>query len=164
MKFSWKALILAPLLVPAVLGGLDALVATAGAQNPLFAFLFVFILGDIVSYGTTVFLFLPSLYVLSRLTRPTLRLTCVLGAVLGAVVYLPLLWEAWVSSGPDSGPPQDRFIDFALRFSADPIVLIFPLAGLITAAAYWLIANTPARDQRAKLAADGKPDSTRAID
>jgi hypothetical protein len=43
----------------------------------------------------------------------------------------------WKSSGPDSGPPTERFLDFFLRWAADPWNAIFPLAGLMTAGLYW---------------------------
>lgn len=161
MKFSWKALILAPLIVPVLVGGLAA-VDTFGAKDPLFAFVLFFVPGIVVAYGATVCLFLPCLYVLSQFTRPTFLSTCLLGLLLGAACYLPLLWMAWVSSGPDSGPPEQGFIAFAIRFSADPILLIFPAAGLVTAAAYWLLGSkrqlaAPPDDPRTRSA---NPDRT----
>jgi hypothetical protein len=51
------------------------------------------------------------------------------GAVLGVVSCIPVLWEEWKSSGPDSGRPQDTFVEFSLRWLA--------AAG----AEYWFLSN-----------------------
>ena len=62
---------------------------------------------------------------------------CLLGLVLGAAVFVPLTWMEWKSSGPDSGPPIESFLTFFLRWAADPMNAIYPLAGLVTAGLYW---------------------------
>jgi hypothetical protein len=54
--------------------------------------------------------------------------------------------EAWISSGPDSGPPEESFLAFFTRWVSDPSImlfLIFPVAGLITAAVYWALSKPP---------------------
>jgi len=66
---------------------------------------------------------------------------CLLGLVLGAAVFVPLTWMEWKSSGPDSGPPIESFLTFFLRWAADPLTAIYPVAGLVTAAAYWWLAT-----------------------
>jgi hypothetical protein len=66
---------------------------------------------------------------------------CLLGLVLGAVVFVSLTLIAWCSSGPDSGPPIENFFAFFLRWTADPITALFPFAGLITAGLYWWLAG-----------------------
>ena len=43
-----------------------------------------------------------------------------IGLVLGAAVFVPLTWMDWKSSGPDSGPPTESFLEFILRWVADP--------------------------------------------
>jgi hypothetical protein len=53
----------------------------------------------------------------------------------------------WKSSGPDSGPPTESFFTFFVRFSADPLTAVFPLAGLLTAALYWWLGGAPPQDQ-----------------
>ncbi len=43
----------------------------------------------------------------------------------------------WTSSGPNSGPPIESFLTFFLRWAADPMNVIYPLAGLVMAGLYW---------------------------
>jgi hypothetical protein len=143
MPFSWRAIILSPMLAPALAG-------LAGAwlfgQFGLFPFIFFFVAGCFVSYGATIFLLLPSLCLVSRKTRPTLTLTAAIGAALGVACILPILLMEWKSSGSDSGPPEESFFSFAARFWEDPLLLMFPVAGFVTAIAYWLLCyKTPAR-------------------
>ena len=60
-----------------------------------------------------------------------------LGLALGAAVCVAVTWMEWKSSAPDSGPPTESFLDFFVRWAADPLTTIYPLAGLITAGLYW---------------------------
>jgi hypothetical protein len=136
MRFSWTGLILAPLLVPTLFS-----IATYQEGNNVLGFLILMIPGCIISYGATIFLLLPSLYLLS-LWRPLTGLkVCVLGLVLGILVFVPLTWMAWKASGVDSGPPTESFFSFFVRWTADPLTPIFPLAGLTTSALYWWLAK-----------------------
>src|SRR5690349_1978653 len=113
MRFSWTGLILAPLLAPIVFCAVMSSLMANGPLPP--AFLILLIPSCVVSYGTTIFLFLPSLFLLS-LWRPMTGLkVCLLGVVLGAVVFVPLTLLAWKSSGADSGPPTENFLAFFLR-------------------------------------------------
>jgi hypothetical protein len=135
MRFSWTGLFLAPLLVPVLLS--TAMFGLLQGDQPLLTFLVLLVAGCIISYGTTIFLFLPCLFLLA-LWRPMTSFTvCLLGLVLGAAMVVPLTLMMWKSSGPDSGPPTERFLDFFLRWAADPWNAIFPLAGLMTAGLYW---------------------------
>ena len=135
MQFSWRAIILAPLLVPAIFGGL--LAAATDNNNSVLAFLFVMALGCIISYGSTIFLLLPSMCLLS-LWRPLTGLNvCGLGLVLGVAVFEPVTLIEWKASGPDSGPPTETLLAFMLRFGADLTTAIYPVAGFVTAALYW---------------------------
>jgi hypothetical protein len=139
MQFSWPGVILAPLLVPAIFSGLMA--AASDNNSPVLAFLFVMVLGCIISFGSTIFLLLPSMYLLS-LWRPLTGLNvCGLGLVLGAAVFVPVTLIEWKASGPDSGPPTENPLAFMLRFGADPTTAIYPVAGLVTAALYWWLAT-----------------------
>ena len=138
MRFSWTGLILAPLLVPIIF---SAVVLSLQEGNVVLGFLILMVPTCIISYGTTVFLFLPALYLLS-LWRPLTGLrVCLLGLMLGMLVFLPLTWMDWKSSGTDSGPPTESFLAFFLRWSADPFTAIFPLAGLMTSGLYWWLAT-----------------------
>jgi hypothetical protein len=135
MRFTWTGLILAPLLVPVIFS--VAFLSMSQADRPVLVFLLLLVPGCIVSYGATIFLFLPCLFLLSLLRPMTGFKVCLLGLVLGAAVFVPLTWMDWKSSGTDSGPPTETFLAFSVRWAADPFNAIYPLAGLITAALYW---------------------------
>jgi len=135
MRFSWIGLILASLLAPLVFCAV--MLGFSSSANPFFSFLILFVPGCVVSYATTVLLFLPALFLVSR-WRPMTGLTvCLLGLVLGALVFVPLTLMDWKSSGPDSGPPTESFLVFFERWVADPLTALFPVAGLVTAGLYW---------------------------
>jgi hypothetical protein len=138
MRFSWTGLILAPLLVPTIF---SAAMLSFQESNGALLFLVLMIPSCIISYCTTIFLFLPSLYLLS-LWRPMTGLrVCLLGLALGTLVFVPLTWIEWKSSGTDSGPPTESFLAFFLRWTADPFTAIYPLAGLTTSGLYWWLAT-----------------------
>src|SRR6202035_3389610 len=104
MRFSWTSLILAPLLVPVIF---SATMIFFVRGDPLMAFLIMLVLGCILSYATTIFLFLPCLFLLSLEQQMTGFKVCLLGLVI--VVFVSLTLIAWGSSGPDSGPPIENF-------------------------------------------------------
>ena len=126
MRFGWTGLILAPLLLPVVFA---ALVRSLQGDRPVLGFLILLVPGCIVSYGTTIFLFLPCLFLLSLWRPMTGFKVCLLGLLLGVAVFVPLTWVEWSSSGPNSGPPTESFFQFFVRWAADPLTAIFPLAG-----------------------------------
>src|SRR5258706_11137288 len=105
MRFSWTGLILAPLLVPVMFSA--ALLSSFQGDRPVLLFLILLAPGCIVSYGTTIFLFLPCLFLLSSWRPMTSFKVCLLGLVLGAAVFVPLTWIDWKSSGSDSAPPTE---------------------------------------------------------
>jgi hypothetical protein len=138
MRFSWTALILAPLLVPTIFSvAMVSFQESNGAQW----FLILMVAGCIISYGTTIFLFLPSLYLLSRWRPMTGLRVCLLGLVLGMLAFVPLTLMLWKGSGPDSGPPTESFLTFFVRWAADPFTAIYPVAGLMTSGFYWWLAT-----------------------
>ncbi len=139
MRFSLRDALLAPLPLPVVC---CAMLAVLQSGHPVFAFLLTLIPASIISYGTMFGIFLPCLYLLSLWQPLTGLKVCLLGAVLGAAVYLPLAWMMWKSSGIDSGPPSDTFLAYLL-WSFDPFMVLFPLAGLTTAALYWWLGTRP---------------------
>ena len=110
-------------------------------DRPVPAFLFLLAPACIVSYGVTIFLFLPCLFLLSSWRPMTGFKVCLLGVVLGAAAFVRLTWMECKSSGPDSGPPTESFWMFFVGWTADPLTAIYPPAGLITAAAYWWLAT-----------------------
>jgi hypothetical protein len=134
MRFSWTSLILAPLLVPVIFSA-TTIFLWEGEGDTLPAFVTVLVAGCIASYGTTILLFLPCLFLLSLERQMTGFKVCLLGLVLGAVEFVLLTLIAWGSSGPDL--PIKNFFVFFLLWAADPVTALFPLAGLITAGLYW---------------------------
>jgi len=143
MKFSWKGLVLAPLLIPLVYSALFEI--SGPGRSPILSFLFFFTLGSVVSYGTTIFLFLPCLFLVSRFTQLTGRLTCLIGTVLGALVYLPASWQSYLTSGDNSGPPQGSFGDYLRQHLLEWDFFAFIVAGLVTAMLFWFLVNRPSR-------------------
>ena len=135
--FSWKALLLAPLLVPFCVSLLFE--ASNPGSDPIFGFLFFLALGSVISHGATALLFLPCLYLLSRICALRWKSVCFLGLLLGVAVFGPIAWIMFRSSGPDSGPPEGTFLQYLWRGRTDVMNWIFPIAGLITALAYWTI-------------------------
>src|SRR5258706_1312272 len=103
MRFTWTGLILAPLLVPVMFSA--AFVSFSQADQPVLAFLILLVPGCIVSYGATLFLFLPCLFLLSSWRPMTGFKVCLLGLALGVAAVLPPTWVGWRGHGPGSVPP-----------------------------------------------------------
>jgi hypothetical protein len=142
MRFSWRGLLIAPAVVPAIVG-IAAAILLGGASPILF--LLTFVIGSIVSYPVAIFVFLPSLYVLSRIRTMTGVTTSILGLALGMAAYIPWTVIEWKSSGTDSGPPTESYLSFVLRWDFDPLTLVFVPAGLVTAAIYWWLGGRQRR-------------------
>ena len=137
MRFSWTGLLLAPLLVPVLF---SAATATAFTGNsPALFFLMVLLASGIVSYGTTICLFLPCLLVLSLWRRVTWWQVSLLGLGLGAAVCIPLTLMDWPGSGPNSGPATESYLSYLLHWASDPMSAMYPLAGMVTAGLYWAL-------------------------
>jgi hypothetical protein len=120
--------------MPAILSIAVAILLAGGS---LIVFLLLFVFASLMSYAVTIFVFLPCLYVLSRVRTMTAITTSVLGLALGMAAYIPWTVIEWKSSGQDSGPPAESYLSFVLRWDFDPFTLVFMPAGLITAALYW---------------------------
>ena len=136
MRFSWKGLFLAPLPIPLVLSAVMAPLMQ-GEGPVVLPFLILLIPACLISYAVTAFLFLPALFVLSLLRPATGWIVSLLGFALGAAVIVPVTLMAWKGSGPDSGPPIEGFLTFFQRWATDPLMLVFPIAGFVTANLYW---------------------------
>lgn len=134
MRFSWTGLILAPLLVPAIFS--TTMVMLVVSEGSLTAFLTMLVVSCVVSYGTTIFVFLPCLFLLSSEREMSGLKVCLLGSMLGTLAPVSLALISWGSIDPDAGF-QINFFVFFLRFAAGPVTPLFPLAGLITAGLYW---------------------------
>jgi len=96
MRFSWTSLLLAPLLVPLMFSAV--FLSLSGTSSPVLSFVILMIPSCIISYGTTIFLFLPSLFLLS-LWRPLTGLkACLLTVIfpLAGLVTAGLYW--WLAT------------------------------------------------------------------
>ena len=141
MRFSWKAIVLAPLPVPLIA---SVVLGLSPSKDPLFAFLFFFVLGSAFSYGASVFVLWPGLYLVSRFTALTAWLTGLVGTALGCAMYLPVAWVSYRASGDDSGPPSGTFVEYLWRnFWSEGWV--FFAGGLVTALLYWFLSKPSAR-------------------
>ena len=139
MRFSWKALALAPLPI-AVLYSAAFVLLTPG-RNPVLGFLVFGAIGAVLNYGATVVLLLPCLWGLSRVVRLNVAWAGVVGALLGFALYLPNLWISWNASGVDSGPPTETFAHYLQRNFLSFELPVFVAAGLVTALLYWWLAG-----------------------
>jgi len=137
MRFSWAGLILAPLLVPVAFSITMTMLVVSG--SPSMAFVMTLIAGCIMSYGATIFLFLPCLFLLSLDRQMTGFKVCLLGLVLGALTFVLLTFIGWASIDSDSAPSINFFA--FLRWAAGPMAALFPLAGMLTAVLYWWLGS-----------------------
>lgn len=129
-----------------------AMLSTFSAKNWVWGFGFYFLIGSLLAYATTILLFIPTLLCLSSFTVLRPYKICLLGTFLGAVMYLPVTWMMYQSSGPDSGPPEGSYFGFLARSLGDPITWWFPIAGLITAITYCVLATRLFRPRTASIA------------
>lgn len=137
MHFSWKGFWLAPLVMPVIGCAIMAPVIGNPGLAVIAAFLLLLVAACVISYGSMLFLFLPSLFLLSRLMPVTRRMACLLGLVIGAAVFVPVAKLAWATGGPNSGPMQEEFWGFFAGWLREPFMLFYPLGGLVTAWLYW---------------------------
>jgi hypothetical protein len=137
MHFSWKGFWVAPLVMPVIGCAVMAPVLGNPGLAVIATFLLLLVAACIISYGAMLFLFLPMLFVLSRLTDVTRWMVWLLGLVLGAVVFLPVAKLAWATGGPNSGPMDEEFWHFFAGWLTEPFMLFYPLGGLVTAGLYW---------------------------
>lgn len=114
--------------------------AIDASRNPWPTFLFIFGLSIAFSYGVSLFLFLPGLFVLSRFTKLTFLRTVLFGTLLGLALYFPIAWQSYLASGDNSGPPTESFLHY-LRHNFVSESWLFYGSGLLTAALYWLLAK-----------------------
>ena len=112
MRFSWKAIVLAALPVPLIA---SVILALAPSRNPWQAFLIFFIFGSAFSYGASVFLLLPGLYLVSRFRVLTAWLVGLVGTMMGGAIFLAVALLSYQGSGDNSGPPSGTFAEYLGR-------------------------------------------------
>ena len=151
MRVSWIGVFLAPLPVPLLFSagllavGLFSANPGSGLDGAMLLFAVALASSGFIAYGTTLFVFLPCLFVVSHVWPLNSVRVGLLGLLLGAAAFAPMTWIAWKSSGPGSGPPTESYPPSLADKAADPgfwlYGSIFPLAGLITAGLYWWLAT-----------------------
>ncbi|MGP8201739.1 MAG: hypothetical protein ACLQU4_19790 [Limisphaerales bacterium] len=139
MKFSWMALVLAPLPIPILYSILLELAAPD--KSPVLAILFLSAVGSVVCYGATIFLLLPALFVVSRFRSLTGLVTGLTGTVLGVAAYLPITWQFYLASGDNSGPPEGTYWAYLRHDCFGVAFWACLVAGLATAMVYWFLAT-----------------------
>jgi len=137
MHFSWKGLLLAPLPVPLIASAFMAPVLGNPGLATIAAFFLLMVPASVISYGATLFLFLPLLFVLSLLTSVSRWMVWLLGLLIGAAVFVPVARLAWATGGPNSGPMTEDFPVFFAGWLTEPFMLFYPVGGLVTAGLYW---------------------------
>lgn len=115
-----------------------------GLLNALPAILIVALVLFVSSYGATIVLGVPILFLASLRMRVNALVVLAAGALAAAIAYLPLAWLAYQTTGNNSGPPDPisplQFLHWAFAGAAVPFfVCIF--AGLITATAFYFLSG-----------------------
>ena len=144
MPFRWSAVLLAPAVIPLLFSIWDATQPWGG--DKVFGFFFDLALSGIVSYGTTIVLFLPSLFALSRRMRVDALRTTALGTLLGGGGTILIGFLVWSTSGANSGPPEHPRLADLLRTLRQPGAYVFVASGLVTSWIYWILATSAGTD------------------
>lgn len=155
MPFSWRAALLAPLILPLLITAVFFVLSPPprGAMplgQHLFFYVLFFGIGAFISYAATWGLLLPGMFLVSRVREVNVGIAVAIGLAAGGVVYLAHLWVWHKSSGPNSGPPEESFPAF-LRQHFDLLSwdagFVFG-CGVVTALLYWGIARHFVRSAR----------------
>ena len=139
MRISWRGLAFAPIPVPLLVAAL--FMASVSSRSPFVAFLVFLLIGGAISYGATLFMLLPSLFVLERFRRPTTPNMAALGAVLGTVVGFGLTFIMHRASGADSGPPDTGYLEWLLTDDSWMFLLFAAACGVVNSLLYHLLAR-----------------------
>jgi hypothetical protein len=137
VPFSWRALLLAPLVIPAP----TAVVFVTGSKNPIAAFGICTLLGYVFTLAVVGCMLLPTLWLVSWVANIRAWLTPVIGGFLATPIFLAWDYTSWCSSGVDSGPPTTTYPQWIAQnwFTPEPLVVVS--FGVITAAAYHFLAK-----------------------
>jgi hypothetical protein len=122
IPFSWKALRLAPLLIPVP----TAVLFVSGSTHPLVAFGVGAAVGYVFTLAVVGCLLLPALWLVSWVANIKAWLTSLLGVILAVPIFLVWDYTNWSSSGVDSGPPTTTYPQWIAKswFTAEPLVVI----------------------------------------
>jgi hypothetical protein len=104
VPFSWRALLLAPLVIPVTM----AVLFVTESKNPIAAFGFLTVL-YVLTLAVVGCVLLPTLWLVSWVANIRAWLTLVIGGLLAAPIFLAWDYTNWCSSGVDSGPPSTTY-------------------------------------------------------
>jgi hypothetical protein len=152
--FSLKALLLAPWPVPLLASAVFAL-SMPGGNGPA-VFLIFSALGLVVS-GLGTLALAATLWVVAQFRPVTKTLSAAIGFALAAAGYVAFAWVNWLSSGPDSGPPDQSFVSFLGNDGFGFFLGVFVFGGPLTALLYHAIAAPPGSGPPAPLSPPGAP-------
>ncbi len=148
------AVLVAPLVLPVICTGIFTvyLLRGMGLWTALPAILIAAVVLFGSSYGATIVIGAPVVFLASRWMRVNALVVLGAGALAGAIAYLPLAWFMYQTSGNNSGPPDPitplqflhwAFADGAALFS----VCIF--VGLITATIFYFLSGLRTKHDKA---------------
>lgn len=129
------------MIAPIVFSLPTAILFAGGSNYPIITFGIGALVGYIVTLAVVGCLFLPALWLVSRVVMIKMWLSLVVGGLLGALIFLAWDYTSLGSSGVDSGPPAMTYRNWIVKswFSPEPLVVIS--VGLVTAAVYHLLAT-----------------------
>jgi hypothetical protein len=145
VPFSWRALLLAPL----VISGPAGVLLASGSKYPIVGFGICALVSYVFALAVTACLLLPALWLVSRVASITAWLPPVVGGLIAALLFLAWDYSNWCSSGVDSGPPAEAYPQWIVKswFTPEPLVVI--AFGVITAATYsYLATRKPQRTSK----------------
>jgi hypothetical protein len=149
--FSQRALVQAPLVILLPL----AFFLDTGATHPFLAFGIFAVISYIFTLAVVACLFVPALWLVSRVASVGTWLPPIIGGLLAALIFLASDYSYWCSSGVDSGPPSQTYSQWIVKswFTSDPpIVIAF---GIVTAVAYNVLATRkPSQSSKALQSSD----------
>ncbi len=137
---------MAPLVLPVIFTGIFAVSLLRGmglwTALPAIVIAAVVLFGS--SYGATIVIGAPVVFLASRRMRVNALVVLAAGALAGAIAYLPLVWFMYQSSGNDSGPPDPitpvQFLHWAFADGA-VFFLVCIFVGLITATIFYFLSG-----------------------
>jgi hypothetical protein len=147
------AALVAPLAVPAIFFVTFTLYffRSVGLMRTLAGALFLTASLSVVTYGVTIFIGVPILFLASRVVRLNALVVLLAGALAALIAYLPLTWLEYQTTGNNSGPPDSitplQFLHWALDGAA-VFILAFIIVGLMTSAAFYFLSGMSGKHRK----------------
>lgn len=160
-KSFFTALLLAPLILPLIFSGVFAVDAVWSGMQPMVALslgLPLLLTTALFSYGATLMIGLPLLFLAAHWFRLNAWRVLGAGALSGVLANLPLTWIFYQGSGENSGTPEPisvfQFLQWAL-LSETTLLCLF--AGAVTASAFYVLSGMGRRYRATGADTGGRP-------